>query len=238
MLSQADRNLFLNSLAARQRRTAWVGGALVGAVFSLGALATLQAVPEAGGHLPVKPSVHGVGNRVLSGVATAGFAADALPYAFLVGLPKAEAGQPKAIELAAEPVGMEAEEREAASGALQNASLVSPEAVLAVIDRWARAWRSKDVAGYLAAYGEDFQPADGISRDDWARLRRQRISDKREIQLELRDIEIQTEAADRVRVNFLQDYRADRLVERGAAKSLVLALEKDSWRILAEETVH
>lgn len=111
------------------------------------------------------------------------------------------------------------------------------EAVLAVIDQWAKAWQSKDVTGYLATYGEDFQPTNGISRDDWAKLRRQRISDKRVIQLELRDIEVQTEGADRMRVNFVQDYRADQFVERGTAKSMVLALEKDGWRILAEESV-
>jgi len=237
MLSQVDRNLFLNSRAlraARLRRAAWLGGLLAGAVFSLGALTPPQAVPEASGQLPLKPSVHGAGSRVLSGVATAGIPADALPYALLAGLPKLGAGQAKAREM----VVAAPEAPQTASGARMDAPPVSPEAVLAAIDHWARAWRSKDVAGYLAAYGEGFQPAEGISRDDWARLRRQRILDKREIRLELRDIEVQSEAADRVRVSFLQDYRADRFVERGAAKSLVLALEKDSWQILAEETVH
>lgn len=124
----------------------------------------------------------------------------------------------------------------AATVAPQDASATSEEAVLAAIEQWAKAWRSKDVAGYLAAYGEDFQPANGVSRDDWAKLRQQRISDKRIIQLELRDIEVQSEAADRVRVSFVQDYRADQFVEKGTAKSLLLALEKDGWRILAEES--
>ncbi|PKO85553.1 MAG: hypothetical protein CVU18_19575 [Betaproteobacteria bacterium HGW-Betaproteobacteria-12] len=127
--------------------------------------------------------------------------------------------------------------RQAASAeALADVQAAREEAVLAAIEQWAKAWRSKDVAGYLAAYGEGFQPANGISRDDWARLRQQRIADKRAIQLELRDIEIQAEVADRVRVNFVQDYRADQFVEMGSAKSLLLALEKDGWRIVAEES--
>lgn len=67
--------------------------------------------------------------------------------------------------------------------------------MLAAIDQWAKAWRSKDVAGYLAAYGEGFQPDNGLSRDDWARLRQQWISDKREIQLELHDIEVMRRGA-------------------------------------------
>lgn len=225
MLSQIDRNLFLNRCslrAARQRRKRLLVSTLAGALFSLGALTTLQAASESSGQLLAKQSVHGGNNRLLAGVDAGGVAADALPYALLAKVPKVEA-TPVAEALA--------------SVVLSKAQLASAEAVLAVIDQWAKAWQSKDVAGYLATYGEGFQPTNGISRDDWAKLRRQRISDKRVIQLELRDIEVQTEGADRMRVNFVQDYRADQFVERGTAKSMVLALEKDGWRILAEESV-
>ena len=231
MLSQIDRNLFQkhdSRRAARQRRTRLVVGTLAGTLFSLGALTTLQAASESSGHLPVKQSVPGASSRLLAGVGTGGFAADALPYALLASTPK-PAVEP-AIEAAAPSVGTVPN--------AQAAAAAGEEAVRAAIEQWAKAWRSKDVAGYLAAYGEAFQPANGISRDDWAKLRQLRISDKREIQLELRDIEIQTKAADRVRVHFVQDYRADRFAERGTVKSMLLALEKDGWRILAEESAH
>lgn len=204
---------------------------LFGALFSLGALSTLQAASESSGHLPVKQSVQGGSSRWLSGVGTSGFAADALPYALLASTPK-PAAAPVAESLSPVPDAPEAE-----TMAHPEVAASSEAAVLAAIDQWAKAWRSKDVAGYLAAYGEGFQADNGLSRDDWARLRQQRISDKREIQLELHDIEVQTEAADRVRVNFVQDYRADRFIEWGTAKSMLLALEKDGWRILAGESV-
>jgi hypothetical protein len=37
-------------------------------------------------------------------------------------------------------------------------------------------------------------------------------------------------------VNFVQDYRADQFIEKGTAKSMLLVLEKNGWRISAEES--
>ncbi|MBI2278146.1 MAG: nuclear transport factor 2 family protein [Dechloromonas sp.] len=239
MLSQADRNPSQNrcaQYAARQRRIRFRVSALAGALLSLGALTTLQAASQSSGHLPLKTSAHGTGSRLLSGVGTVDFAADALPYAVLAGLPRPGAEQASASAVVAESSSAVVEVPAATTEAALDAQAAGEEAVLAAIEQWAKAWRSKDVAAYLAAYGEGFQPANGVSRDDWAKQRQQRIADKRVIQLELRDIEIQSEAADRVRVSFVQDYRADQFVERGTAKLLVLALEKGGWRILAEES--
>ena len=238
-MSQSDCNMSRKRCAQRaanQRRIHCLVNTLAGAMLSMGVLATLQAASESGGHLPVKPSGHSVGGRLLSGVGTVGFAADALPYAVLAGLPKPAAEQAPASAVVTESSSAVPAVPAAATEAIQDAPAAGEEAVLAAIEQWAKAWRSRDVAGYLAAYGDDFQPANGVSRDDWAKLRQQRISDKRVIQLELRDIEVHSEAADRVRVSFVQDYRADQFVERGIAKVMVLALEKGGWRILAEES--
>lgn len=240
MYSQIDRNLFQTHCSrrdARQRRGRLVVTALVGSLFSLGVLSTLQAASDSGGQLPVKQTAHASGGRLLSGGGNVELAADALSYAVLANLPKAAIAKPQAIAVAAtESAGTPSEVLEAEVAAPEEAA-GRAEAALAALDQWAEAWRSKDVDGYLAAYGEGFAPANGVTRDEWAKLRRQRISDKREIRLELRDIEYETEGADRVRVSFVQDYRADRFVERGISKAMVLALEKDGWRILAEETV-
>lgn len=235
-MSQTDCNLSRKRCAqhaTRQRRSHFWVNTLAGAMLSMGVLASLQAASGSGEHLSGKPAAPGAGSRLLAGVGADGFAAEALPWAVLANLPK-----PAAPVNTNEPVAVPENPLPAAPGAeaLADAQAAREEAVLAALEQWAKAWRSKDVAGYLAAYGEGFQPANGISRDDWARLRQQRIADKRAIQLELRDIEMQAEAADRVRVNFVQDYRADQFVEKGSAKSLLLALEKDGWRILAEES--
>jgi hypothetical protein len=238
-MSQTDCNLSRKRCAqraARQRRIHFVVNTLAGAMLSMGVLATLQAASDSGEHLSVQKTAHGGSSRLLAGVNSGGFAADALPYSVLANLVKPAAVQVKASEPLVEPDNALPEEPEADSEALADAQAARDEAVLAAIEQWAKAWRSKDVAGYLAAYGKGFQPANGISRDDWAKQRQQRIADKRVIQLDLRDIEVQAADADRVRVNFVQDYRADQFVEKGTAKSLLLALEKDGWRILAEES--
>lgn len=242
MYSPIDRNLFLTQCSqrdARQRRGRLVVTALVGSLFSLGVLSTLQAASDSGGRLPVKQSAHASGGRLLAGGGSSvDLAADALSYAALANVPKVAAAKPLVVAVAAtESAGTPLGAPEA-SVAMEDAPASGEEAALAALDQWAEAWRSKDVDAYLAAYGEGFEPANGVTRDEWAKLRRQRISDKREIRLELRDIEFQSEAADRVRVSFVQDYRADRFVERGVAKSMVLALEKGGWRIIAEETLH
>lgn len=236
MLSQIDRNLFLNPCsmrAARLRRKRVLITTLAGTVFSLGAWTALQAASESSGQLaPAKQALHGGSNRLLSGIGTPGISADALPYAVLTSAPKAVPTQAPASEAMSAGTAVQA----AASETPPLAQTGSAEAARAVIDQWAKAWQSKDVDGYLASYGEGFQPPNGKSRNDWEKLRRQRIAGKHVIQLELREFEVKTEAADRVRINFVQDYRADQFVENGTAKSMLLAQENGSWRILAEES--
>lgn len=236
MLSQTNHNPSRNCCARRvthQRRVRTLVSTVAGALLSLGALTTLQAASESQGRLPVGPPMHGAASHLLAGFGGVDLAADALPYAALVNLQKLQ--EPAwAGGLPTESSGPVAE---ADKGEQQPVSDTAGETIRDVIELWAKAWQNKDVSGYLAAYGEGFQPANGLGRDDWAMLRRQRIEAKREIRLELREIAIQPEAADRVRVNFIQDYRADQYIERGTAKSIVLALEKDGWRIVAEETL-
>lgn len=236
-LSQIDRDLFLNlggRQAARQRRTRLLVSALAGALFSMGALTTLQAASAGSDHWSARPSPHGATSRLLNGVDTAGAVPEALSYAVLAVFAKPAVAAPVAAENA--PIAIAQADRQAAAEAMLAARSVRAEAVLAAIDQWAEAWQKKDVAAYLAAYGEGFQPANGSSRADWAKLREQRIADKRVIKLELHDIDVVFETDERAVVKFVQDYRADHFVEQGTAKSMVLALQEDGWRILAEES--
>jgi hypothetical protein len=233
VLSQIDRNLFQTG-HSRQRRTRILVGTLAGSLFLLGALTTLQAASESNGHFSAKPSVQGSSNRLLSGIGTSGIAAVALPYEVLANLPKIVPAQVGGV--VDEPASKVAASAEVAAVPLEVAGAASKEAAMAVIDQWARAWRSKDVAAYLATYGEAFQPANGASRDNWAKQREQRIAGKRDIQVELRNFDVQLEAMDRVRVNFVQDYHADRFVELNTAKTMLLTLEREGWRIQSEES--
>lgn len=235
MLRQTDCDSFqplCSRRAARQRRTRFLVSIVAGTLFSLGALTSLQAASVSSGQLPVKATAPHASARLLSALGVQGMAADGLSYATLSGLATKSPAQD-----ATQAPAKEAEAAESAAASEQVAEADFKEAAMAALEQWAQSWRSRDVTAYLAAYGENFQPANGLGRDEWAKQRRQRIGDKRDIQLDLREIEVEAESAERIRVKFVQDYRADQFVERGTVKLIVLALENNQWRILSEESV-
>ncbi len=102
------------------------------------------------------------------------------------------------------------------------------------VERWRQAWAARDVEAYLAFYSPGFQPANGQSRDEWAAGRRRIIGSRKSIVLSLSDLQLQADAPDRWRTQFLQDYASDGLVEKQLPKTLEWALEEGQWRIVAE----
>jgi hypothetical protein len=218
--------------AARQRRTRFLVNIVAGSLFSLGALNSLQVAAVSDGEFQVNRNGVTASGRLLPALGEQKVVADGLTYASLTGL-AAKAALPAGAAVANESAALEA-----VSANEQEGQADAREAALAALEQWAQSWRSRDVEGYLAAYGESFQPANGLGREEWSRQRRQRIGEKREIQLSLREIQIESEAAARIRVRFVQDYRADQFVERGTAKMIVMALENNVWRIQSEESLH
>lgn len=218
--------------AARQRRTRFLVNIVAGSLFSMGALNSLQVAAFSDGEFQVNRNAVTASGRLLPALGEQEVAADGLTYASLTGL-AAKASLPAGTVATNESVAVEA-----VSANEQEGQADAREAAMAALEKWAQSWRSRDVEGYLAAYGENFQPANGLGRDEWSRQRRQRIGEKREIQLSLRDIQIEAEADARIRVRFVQDYRADQFVERGTAKMIVMALENNVWRIQSEESLH
>lgn len=217
--------------AARQRRTRFLVNIVAGTLFSMGALNSLQVAAFSDGEFQVDRNAFTASGRLLPVLGKREVAADGLTYASLIEL-AAKAPLPAGAAAANESAAVEA-----VSANEQEGQATAREAAMVALEQWAQSWRSRDVEGYLAAYGENFQPAKGLGRDEWSRQRRQRIGEKREIQLNLREIQIETEADARIRVRFVQDYRADQFVERGTAKMIVMALENNAWRIQSEESL-
>ena len=60
----------------------------------------------------------------------------------------------------------------------------------AAVRAWAKAWSAKDVKGYLAAYGKDFNPPGNASRGNWEAERRQRIGEKSKITVKLDNLNV------------------------------------------------
>jgi tetratricopeptide (TPR) repeat protein len=107
-------------------------------------------------------------------------------------------------------------------------------AVLAAVKAWAGAWSSKDMKGYLAAYGKDFTPSGGASRKAWEEERRQRIEGKGRISVKVEQPEVSV-SGDTATVRFRQIYDSDRL-STTSRKTLVLVRSGGSWLIKQETT--
>ncbi len=104
--------------------------------------------------------------------------------------------------------------------------------LLEAVNGWAAAWAAQDVERYLAFYARTFQPTDGSSRDDWAAVRRSRLTAPSSIEVEIGKAETSIEAG-AVEVTFLQSYRSDRFSDR-VRKQLRLVLEDGAWKIERE----
>lgn len=107
------------------------------------------------------------------------------------------------------------------------------EAVEAAVHAWAKAWASKNMTGYLAAYSPDFQTPGKQSRKRWEEERRARIVGKSAISVQLSDLTVQMPQPDQATVRFSQHYKAGNLDTR-SRKTLLLEQRSGQWLIVRE----
>lgn len=106
-------------------------------------------------------------------------------------------------------------------------------AVVRAVERWASAWSSNDVEGYLARYAPTFKPADGESRKAWEAERRERIAKPRKIEVKVESPKVTFKDANTATVTFRQHYRSNTF-KASAGKTLVLIKSGDRWLIQQE----
>lgn len=106
--------------------------------------------------------------------------------------------------------------------------------VEAAVRIWAAAWSGKDVSGYLAAYGKDFEPQGKQAREQWEEERRKRIVGKSRISVKLTDLAV-SESGVKAVVSFRQQYDADAL-SLSSRKVLDMVKVGDRWVIVREST--
>jgi tetratricopeptide (TPR) repeat protein len=131
---------------------------------------------------------------------------------------------------AAAKVGTPKPEVKPAASAGENAP--APDAIIETVQGWAKAWSANDADGYLAFYSPDFKPVSG-SRDDWEAQRRDRVGKTKGLSVQVSDIRIQPNGADRATVQFRQQYRSERLANT-STKHLELVRSGDKWLIMQE----
>jgi len=104
------------------------------------------------------------------------------------------------------------------------------EAVMA----WAAAWREKDLDAYLQFYAPSFNPGASLSRSAWEEQRRTRILSKKQIQLELSQLNVQISGDPlKASVTFVQRYESGSVVA-ASRKKLELLEDKGRWQIVRE----
>jgi len=115
-----------------------------------------------------------------------------------------------------------------------SATLDVTEQVEQAVQAWAKAWSSKDVKAYLAAYGKSFEPPKGLSRKAWEEERRDRIVGKSRISVKISNLKT-TVNNDTATAKFRQAYDADSL-STTSTKTLTLAKTGQKWYIVKEVT--
>jgi tetratricopeptide (TPR) repeat protein len=106
--------------------------------------------------------------------------------------------------------------------------------VEAAVRAWANAWATKDMNGYLGAYGKEFDPPGKLSRTAWEAERRARIMGKSRIAVQLSDMAVSVNGNKAV-ARFHQNYSADAL-KVSSRKKLELVKTGDRWTIVREST--
>ena len=104
--------------------------------------------------------------------------------------------------------------------------------VESIIKAWALAWSSKDVKGYLGAYGKEFDPPGSKSRGVWEADRRTKITSKSKIDVKIENLAVAVNG-DKAVARFRQDYRAGALAV-SSRKTLELAKKGERWHIVKE----
>ncbi|WP_374410802.1 tetratricopeptide repeat protein [Hydrogenophaga sp.] len=106
--------------------------------------------------------------------------------------------------------------------------------VEAAVNAWAKAWSSKNMAGYLGAYAANFTPPGGQSRKDWEADRKARIVPRNKISVGVSNLSV-TVTGDRASARFRQAYASDSL-SVSSSKTLDLVKSGNRWLIVREST--
>ena len=107
------------------------------------------------------------------------------------------------------------------------------QAIVSMIGKWAHAWSSKNVGEYLSHYAAGFKTPKGESRAEWEKLRKERISAPKKIQVSVSALKVALKGEHRASVTFRQHYMAGAL-NTSTTKTLVLIKSGDTWLIQQE----
>lgn len=112
----------------------------------------------------------------------------------------------------------------------------NPADIRRFVHNWANNWSSQDIAAYLGDYSAEFQPGNGLSRQQWRLQRRQRIQAAGAIKLDIDKLRITRHGPHQAEVSFIQHYQA-RNYQDSVHKRLGLSNNGKGWRINREQVI-
>ncbi|MBS1145304.1 MAG: channel protein TolC [Proteobacteria bacterium] len=112
----------------------------------------------------------------------------------------------------------------------------SEASVQAQVNSWAAAWSARDYSAYSAFYAPTFTPDGGLTREDWAQLRRGRVSTRANINVEIQDMKVRMDGNDRAFAEFRQIYRSSGYNDT-TQKTLEMIRVNGKWLINRETSV-
>lgn len=117
---------------------------------------------------------------------------------------------------------------------VQVAKTASPESMLALaIKTWVDAWTSRNVQAYLDVYGSDYVSADGSKNKVWSAKRKDVITSSRDITIDIADMKVVMQGAQRATTEFKQTYRSASYRDV-LYKKLEWERQGDRWLIVKE----
>jgi len=187
-------------------------------------------------HLPAKSGHGGMAGTLLACLISAALGASAMWLAMQdqAGASAAQR-QPVAVAVAPSAIVSPAEKVQPESVAPATNLIPDETQISNLVEGWRQAWQSHDLTAYLAAYGADFKPADGSSRDAWVAARSKKLAGNAAIEVHLNNVAIERLDQDRFRVSFQQDYASGSYREVGRGKTLDVAREGGEWKIIREQ---
>jgi outer membrane protein, adhesin transport system len=81
----------------------------------------------------------------------------------------------------------------------------STDEITGRVNDWASAWQHKDFDNYIKFYADKFTPEPPLSRDEWEKQRKSRLSNPGKINLELTNMKVTCDG-DKAKAEFNQDY--------------------------------
>ena len=108
--------------------------------------------------------------------------------------------------------------------------------VFARVKSWAAAWSAKDYTAYSGFYSTGFVPDNGLSREEWNRLRRARISGRESINVDVQDLKIRMDGDSRAFADFRQVYQSNTFRD-SIQKTLEMIKVGGKWLINREISI-